>query len=172
MLLPFGIGDVPTPNVRLDVWDHVGSYTICMLLVCRLKIISSPNLKLIISFLALPLVLLCHTSCYHLLSQCSTLLLTSRVNLRLAIRPSAQFANLLYKNNLQAMGPVLPFSKSRKCISRKSLHCVILRARSVVAFFLLFAQREKARKLLRTSYIRGPNSNGSSTKRRNPLSRS
>jgi hypothetical protein len=58
MLLPSGVGDVPTPNVRLDVWDHVESYMISMLLVCRLKIILSSNLKLIISFRVLPLVLL------------------------------------------------------------------------------------------------------------------
>jgi hypothetical protein len=64
MLLLSGIGNVPTPNVRLDVWDCVDYYTI-RLLVCRLKIISSPNLQLIISFLVLPLVLLCH---YQLLS--------------------------------------------------------------------------------------------------------
>ncbi len=104
MLLSSGIGNVPTPNVRSDVWDCVESYTICMLLACRLKIISSANLKLIISFLVLPLVLLCHTSCYHLLPQRGTLLLTSRVYLRLAIRPSAKFANLLYKNDLQTTG--------------------------------------------------------------------
>jgi hypothetical protein len=96
MLLPSGVGNVLTLNVCSDVWDCVGSYTIRMLLVCSLKIISSPNLKLIISFLVLPLVLLCHTSRYHLLPQCGTLLLTLHVYLRLAIRPSAQLHTSCY----------------------------------------------------------------------------
>jgi hypothetical protein len=54
---------MPTLNVCSDVWDHVEIYVMHLLLVSRLKIILSSNLKLIISFL----VLLFHTSCYHLL---------------------------------------------------------------------------------------------------------
>jgi hypothetical protein len=50
-LLLSGVGYVPTPNVHLDVWDHVESYTIYMLLACRLKITFTFSLKLIISFL-------------------------------------------------------------------------------------------------------------------------
>jgi hypothetical protein len=42
---------MPTPNVRLDAWDCVESYTIYMLLACRLKITITFSLKLIISFL-------------------------------------------------------------------------------------------------------------------------
>jgi hypothetical protein len=53
-----GIGGMPTPNVSLDVWNHVESYTILMLLVCRLKIIPTSNLKLIISFLVLLILVL------------------------------------------------------------------------------------------------------------------
>jgi hypothetical protein len=53
-----GIGKVPTLNVRLDVWSHVESYTILMLLACRLNIIPTSNLKLVISFLVLHIVLL------------------------------------------------------------------------------------------------------------------
>ena len=53
-----GIGEVPTLNVCSDVWDRVESYTICMLLECRLKIIPTSNLKLINSFLVLHIVLL------------------------------------------------------------------------------------------------------------------
>ena len=53
-----GIGNVPTPSVRPDIWDHVESYRILMLLVCRLKIIPTSNLKLITSFLVLHIVLL------------------------------------------------------------------------------------------------------------------
>jgi hypothetical protein len=53
-----GVGEVPTPNVRLDVWDGVESYTIHMLLACRLKIIPTSNLELIIFFLVLHIVLL------------------------------------------------------------------------------------------------------------------
>ncbi len=46
-----GVGHVPTPNVRSDIWDRVESYVIHMLLARRLKIIFTPSLKLIISFL-------------------------------------------------------------------------------------------------------------------------
>ncbi len=50
-LLLTGVGYVPTLNVHLDVWDHVESYTIHMLLACRLKITFTFSLGLIISFL-------------------------------------------------------------------------------------------------------------------------
>jgi hypothetical protein len=53
-----GIGKVPTPSVRLDVWDCVESYTMRMLHACRLKISPTSDLKLIISFLVLHIVLL------------------------------------------------------------------------------------------------------------------
>ncbi len=53
-----GIGNVPTSNVHSDVWDCVESYAIRMLLACRLKIIPTSNLKLIISFLVLLILLL------------------------------------------------------------------------------------------------------------------
>ncbi len=42
---------MPNPNVHLDVWDHVESYTVHMLLAGRLKITFTFSLKLIISFL-------------------------------------------------------------------------------------------------------------------------
>ena len=137
MLLPSGIGDVPTPNVHSDVWDRIESYMIRMLLTCRLKIKIIPisNLKLINSFLVLPLVLLCH---YQLLSSVASMRhaqLTLHVDLRLAIRPSAQFANLLTRMTSKCWGPVLPFFKSRKGISCMSLHCGVLRVRSATIFF-------------------------------------
>jgi hypothetical protein len=50
-LLLSDVGYVPTPNVHSDVWDHVESYTINMLLACRLKITFIFSLKIIISFL-------------------------------------------------------------------------------------------------------------------------
>ncbi len=50
-LLLSGIGYVPTPNVHSDVWNHVESYTIYMLLACGLKITFTVSLKLIMSFL-------------------------------------------------------------------------------------------------------------------------
>ena len=53
-----GIGDVPTPNVSSDIWDGVESYGICMFLACRAKIIPTSNLKLIISFLVLLILVL------------------------------------------------------------------------------------------------------------------
>jgi hypothetical protein len=89
MLLPSGVGNMPTPNVRLDVWDCVESYTMHMLLACRLKIISSPNLKLINSFLVLHIVLLCHYQSLSFVASTRHAQLTSHVYLRLAIRPSA-----------------------------------------------------------------------------------
>ncbi len=42
---------MPTPIVHSDVWNHVESYTIYMLLACRLNITFTFSLKLIISFL-------------------------------------------------------------------------------------------------------------------------
>jgi hypothetical protein len=62
-----GVGEVPTPNVRSYVWDRVESYTVCMLLTCRLKIITTCNRKLIISLfgittsitMSLPVVIIC-----------------------------------------------------------------------------------------------------------------
>ncbi len=62
-----GVSKVPTPNVRLDVWDCVESYMIRMLLGCRLKIIPTSNLKLIIFLfgittsitVSLPVVIIC-----------------------------------------------------------------------------------------------------------------
>jgi hypothetical protein len=50
-LLLSGVGYVPTPNVHLDVWNRAESYTIYMLLACRLKITFPFSLKFIISFL-------------------------------------------------------------------------------------------------------------------------
>ncbi len=39
---------VPTPNVRLDIWDCVESYAIHMILTCRLRITFEPRTKVII----------------------------------------------------------------------------------------------------------------------------
>jgi hypothetical protein len=50
-LLLSDVGYVPIPNVHSDVWDCVETYTIYMLLACRLKITFTFSLKLIISFL-------------------------------------------------------------------------------------------------------------------------
>ena len=53
-----GVDEMPTPNVCSDAWNHVESSTILMLLACRLKIIPTSNLKLIISFLVLLILVL------------------------------------------------------------------------------------------------------------------
>jgi hypothetical protein len=53
-LLLSDVGYVPTLNVHSDEWDRVESYTICMLLACRLKITFTFSLKLIISILVQP----------------------------------------------------------------------------------------------------------------------
>jgi hypothetical protein len=87
--VPFGIGNVPIPNVHWDVWDPVESYTICMLLVCKLKIIPTSNLKLTIFFLVLLLVLLHSYQSLPFVASMRHALLTLCVYLRLAIRPSA-----------------------------------------------------------------------------------
>jgi hypothetical protein len=84
-----GIGDVPTPNVCLDVWDCVESYAICMLLAYRLKIIPTSKLKLINSLLVVLILVL---SFFKLLSAVASKQhthLTLRTVLRLANRPSA-----------------------------------------------------------------------------------
>jgi hypothetical protein len=95
MLLPSGVGDVPTLSVHLDVWDHVESYTIRMLLACRLKIIPTSNLKLIISFLVLPLVLLHSYKPLSFVASTRHAPLTLHVYLRLAIRPSADIVYIM-----------------------------------------------------------------------------
>jgi hypothetical protein len=110
-----GVGDVSTPIVRSNIWDCVESYAIRMLLACRLKIIPTSNLKLIISFLVLLILVLSLLqvviTCY--LEQQAHL--TLHTVLILANRPSAQFRNS--SNQGQLWGPYLPFLKLRKSIS-------------------------------------------------------
>jgi hypothetical protein len=96
--------------------------------------------------LVLLLVLLCHTSCYHLLPQHSVLLLKLHVYLRLAFRPSAQFANSLTRTFFKRHGPLLPFFKSRNGISHTSLCRGVLNTRITRRFFLQFAHSKKPRK--------------------------
>jgi hypothetical protein len=84
-----GVGNVPTPNVCSDVWDCVESYTIRMLLACRLKIISTSNLKLILSFLVLHIVLISLFKSLSLVASTRHAHLTLLINLRLANWPSA-----------------------------------------------------------------------------------
>ncbi len=50
-LLLSGVGYVPTPNVHLDVWDRVGSYTICTTPCTQTKVHFQIESKLIISIL-------------------------------------------------------------------------------------------------------------------------
>ncbi len=45
------VGNAPTLNVRSDIFNCVESYVVHMLLACRLKIIPTSSLKLIISVL-------------------------------------------------------------------------------------------------------------------------
>jgi hypothetical protein len=146
MLLPSCVGNVPTPNVCSDVWDCVESYMIPMLLAWRLKIISSPNLKLIISFLVLPLILLHHYQSLSFVALMRHAQLTSRVYLRLAIKPSAQFANLQTRMISKRRGSVLPFFKSRKGISCTSLCHGVLRARSAINFFPMICSTQETKK--------------------------
>jgi hypothetical protein len=146
MLLPSGIGDVPTPNVRLDIWDCVESYTICMLLTCRLKIIPTSNLKLRISFLVLPLVLLHSFKLLSFVASTRHAPLTLHVYLRLTIRPSAQFANSPTRNKLQAMGTGTALSASQGSVLVARVSVVAYLEPKMPSFFpLLFAQHKKSR---------------------------
>jgi hypothetical protein len=87
------IGNVPTPNVHLDIWDCIESYAIHMLLACRLKIIPTSNPKLIISFLVLLILVLSFINLLSIVALMQHAHLTSCTVLRLVNRPSAQFAN-------------------------------------------------------------------------------
>jgi hypothetical protein len=165
-----GIGKVPTPNVHSDVWDCVES--IRMLLACRLKIIPTSNLKLIISFLVLHIVLLSFTQV--VIACCLNLARSPNLAclLEAGQQVSAQFANSSNKNNLQAAGTgaALSASQGRVLVVQDSRHGK-LRTKVPLLFLLLFTQHKKSRKLLLTSYLLGSNFNGSSTKHHILLSR-
>ncbi len=162
---------MPTPNVRLDIWDHVESYGILMFLACRLKITFTSNLKHIISFLVLHIVLLSLRKVLSLVASTRHAPLTSRVYLRLADRPSVHFANSTYKNNLQVTGTGTAFLSSQGIVLVAQVSIVgYLEQEPPLFFSIQFSQCEKPRELLPTSYVQGPNSNGSSTKYCIPLS--
>jgi hypothetical protein len=91
-MLLSGVSRANAKYVCSNVWDCVETTWCARLLACRLKIISSANPKLIISFLELLILVLSSWSCYHLLPQLGTLHLTLHVYLRLANRPSANTA--------------------------------------------------------------------------------
>ncbi len=89
--------------------------------------------------------------------------------LRLADRPRTQFQNSSKQEQPPSSrttpkfwGPVLPFFQVKEGISRTSLLWVLQEQETPFNFFPM----KKREKLLRTSYIRGPYLNGSSTKRR------
>jgi hypothetical protein len=176
MLLPSGIGKVPgkvpTPIVHPDVWDCEESYTIRMLLACRLKIIPTSNLKLIISFLVLHMVLLHSFKLLSFVASAWHTPLTPRVYLRLANRPSAQFANSFNKNDLQATGTgtTLSVSHGRVSVAQVS-HCGALRANSIVASFPTTFSMQEIKKDYYPRYIQGPNFESSSAKHRVLLSK-
>ncbi len=103
--------------------------------------------------MVLLILVLSSKSHHHLLPQLGTLHLTLRVFLRLANRPSAQFANSSkqeqfssFKNNPQASGTILPFFKSSKGISCTSLHWAYLEQEMPSIIFLPFAQCNKQKK--------------------------
>jgi hypothetical protein len=102
-----GVGHVPTPNVHSDVWDYVGSYTICMLLARRLKITFTSNLKLIISFLVLLILVLLSFELLSIVASTQHAHLTLCAVLRLPNRPSAQFQNSSKKGQLSSNGDLI-----------------------------------------------------------------
>jgi hypothetical protein len=79
--------------VHSDVWDCVESYAICMLLACKLKITFTSNLKLVISFLVLLILVLLSFELLSIVASKQHAHLTLCAVLRLANRPSAQFQN-------------------------------------------------------------------------------
>ncbi len=124
------------------------------LLTCRLKIIPTSNLKLIISFLALPLLLLSPQKSLSLVASTRHAPLTSHVYLRLANRPSAQLANSTIKNDLQATGTGSAFLSRQGSVLVAQVFIVAYLAHKTLSFFLLqFAQRKKSKKILSMSYI-------------------
>jgi hypothetical protein len=131
------------------------------LLTCRLKIIPTSNLKLIISFLALPLLLLSPQKSLSLVASTRHAPLTSHVYLRLANRPSAQLANSTIKNDLQATGTGSAFLSRQGSVLVAQVFIVAYLAHKTLSFFLLqFAQRKKSKKILSMSYIWGQNFSG------------
>ncbi len=65
------------------------------------------------------------------------------------------YKNSMNKNDLQASEPLQPYFKSRKGISQTSLRRGVLNKICRQFLFLWFAQREKAKKILPTSYVWG-----------------
>jgi hypothetical protein len=143
-----GISSVPTPNVRSDVWDHVESYAIRMLLAPRLKITFTSNLKLIISFLVLHIVLLSLFTSLSLVASTRHAHLTLRINLRLADRPRAQFAN----STIQGQFPsnedqICPFSsQGRVFIVQVSRHGAYL-AKGTLLFSATICSMQENKKI-------------------------
>ncbi len=160
-----GVGEVPTLNVCLDVWSCVESYRILMLLACRLKTMSTSNLKLKISFLVLLIVLLSIQKFLSLIASTRQALLILRVYLRLANRPSSQFANSTYKKDLHTTGTDAAFLSSQEIVLVSWVSAVAFLEQEPPSFspYYLLNARNQA-KLLPTSYIGGSISNGSSTK--------
>ena len=131
------IGNVPPPNVRSDEWDRVEFYAICMLLARRLMIIPTSNLKLIISFLVLHIVLLSLFKLLSLVASTWHAHLSLPINLRLADRPSAQFANSTIQGQPPSDGDrICPFSSQGRVLVLRVSRCgAYLEPKSNVAFF-------------------------------------
>ncbi len=100
---------MPTPNVRLDTWNRIESYTIHMFLAHRLKITFTSNLKLIISFLVLHNTFIIHLFKSYLLLLRSSMLLTSCTVSRLAQEHRARPSNaviIILQGSISNKGPI------------------------------------------------------------------
>ena len=141
-----GVGDVSTPIVRSNIWDCVESYAIRMLLACRLKIIPTSNLKLIISFLVLLILVLSFIKSLSIVALTQHAHLTSRTVLRLANRPSAQFANSSKQGQPPSNGDhIYLFSSQGRVLVLRVSRCGAYLEPKLHCFFLqLFAQRKKS----------------------------
>ncbi len=109
-----------------------------------------------------------------MLPQLGTWHLTLRVYLRLANRPSAQFANSskqeqpsIFKNNPQASGTGTAFLQVKQGYWLYESLLGVLRARSTINFFpTIHSTQETTKNNLPTSYVQGQIFNVSSTKHR------
>ncbi len=149
-----GIGNVPTPNVRSDIWDRVESYVIRMLLACRLMItIPTSNLKLILSFLLLLILVLLFFKSLSVVASKQHAHLTSRTVLRLANRLSAQFQNSSKQGQPPSNGDLIYLfsSQGRVLFLQVSCRGTYLESRWRPFFLKLLAQRKNQENSYRRS---------------------
>ncbi len=148
----------------LDIWNCVESYAIWMLLACRLKIIPTSNLNLIISFLVLLILVLSFFKSLLVVASKQPTHLTLHTVLRLANRPSAQFWNSSKQGQSPSDGDLiyLFLSQGRVLVLRVSRRGAYLEPRWHCFFSATPCSTQESRKFLPAVYLRGINFSGSS----------